>query len=140
MSKPSSTIASTLVAKAKHKLAHEQKSSIVYGIKCSCSGLYVGETGRELGMRIGEHRDGWRKGDPRSAFGAHKDCHPDFDETEILAHQTHPRLRLLYESAYIRAFGERDTIIKSPNDEALNRNAGTLFDQRWLPLIRDLRH
>ena len=56
-----------------------------------------------------------------------------------MPHQTNPRLRLLYESAFIRSHAERETVIRSPNDEAINRNSGLLFDQRWLPLMRILR-
>jgi hypothetical protein len=139
VSKPVNTIGATLLSRCKHKLAKEQQSSVVYGISCSCSAVYVGETGRELQTRIKNHREGWEKGDLATAFGTHTACQPAFDETEILAHESHPRLRLLAESAFIRAFGERETIIPSPNDSNINRNSGLILDQRWLPLMPALR-
>ena len=117
---------------------------MIYAIQCSClsdqnkPSTYIGETERDLGTRLKEHTDAWLKRKPNSAFGAHGNCQPDFSNAKILAHQPHFRLRLLYESAFIRAVGQRETVIESPNDANVNRNSGLLFDQRWLPLVKDL--
>jgi len=134
----SNTVRSMLCSSHKHHLAKEQESGVVYGIKCSCGSLYVGETGRELQDRLQEHERGWKKAAPTSAFGQHRDCQPAFAETQVLHRQRHDRLRLLAESAYIRTFGDRETIIEAPHDASINRNAGTLLDDIWLPILRDV--
>lgn len=143
VAKPLSTLGSIIASKAKHRLSDEQTSGVVYAIRCDCStsgisNIYIGETERELQTRIKEHQDGWRKGSGNSAFGSHQHCQPNFDQSIILARQPHKRLRLLYESAYIRVGGRRETIIVSPNDASINRNSGTIFDQRFLPLVQDI--
>lgn len=140
--KPVRTLASTLVSRCKHQLPLLQQSGVVYAIQCSCqpngtNSVYIGETDREISTRLREHRTGWEKRSERSAFGTHGNCQPRFDQARVLAHQPHRRLRLLYESAFIRTIGRRDTIISSPNDESINRNSGTLFLDRWLPLVKD---
>lgn len=141
VAKPFHTIGSLISSKAKHRLPDMQQSGVVYAINCSCStagqsSVYIGETDRELETRVKEHIDGWRKGSKTSAFAAHKDCDPEFNQTTILARQPHKRLRLLYESAFIRVAGNRETIIVSPNDASINRNSGTMFDQRFLPIVQ----
>jgi hypothetical protein len=136
VSKPLATIGSRLCARHKHRLMTQQQSDVVYGIRCSCDQRYVGETGRELGQRVAEHIRGWNHGHKMSPFGGHKNCQPDFEGTEVLASESHPRLRQLMESSYIRTFGARERIIASPNDASINRNAGADLDDRWLPALQ----
>lgn len=143
VAKPINTIASLVSSKAKHKLSEGQQSGVVYAVRCDCTtggvnNIYIGESERELATRIKEHKDGWMKGAQTSAFGGHKNCQPRFEEAKILARQSHRRLRLLYESAYIRVAGRRETVIVSPNDASINRNSGTMFDQRFLPIVQEV--
>ena len=143
VAKPQRTIASLLCSKAKHHLPKEQASDVVYLIECSCSVngapvIYIGETDRELQTRVKEHRDSWagRGRQDASAFNTHKNCTPGLDRAEVLDHAAHPQLRLLLESAYIRTVGRRETVLVSPNDANVNRNAGSRLQDRWLPIIR----
>jgi hypothetical protein len=54
--KPFNTIRSTLVH-SKDKPTKENTTGAIYQIKCStCGNLYIGETGRQLGTRIEEHK------------------------------------------------------------------------------------
>jgi hypothetical protein len=138
VSRTSNTLGARLNPKLKAPTPHLEKADVVYQINCSCGAIYVGETGQELQSRVGQHRAAHRRQDPRSAFGlpAHVDCQPDFDGVQILAQEPHQRLRLLKESALIRtATGE---VIRAPNDDALNRNAGVLLPDRWLPALSAL--
>ena len=136
VSKPARTIGSALCSRQKHSLPQHQKTHVVYSIQCDCGGRYVGETRQELQQRIKDHIIGWVKGDASSAFGAHHNHHPHFDEATILDSEPHPTKRLLRESSWIRTFGERETILVAPNDRNINRNSGTLMDARWLPLLQ----
>lgn len=138
VTKPASTVGSKLCSATKHKLPLEQRPDSVYAIHCDCGGIYVGESGRELGTRVAEHVRGWRTGAAKSAFGTHQGHQPAFDNVCILDSEPHARMRLLAESAQIRIKGQRETIIRSPNDISLNRNSGTLLKECWLPAL--LRH
>ncbi|KAF0310579.1 hypothetical protein FJT64_018445 [Amphibalanus amphitrite] len=145
VSKPSLTIGSLLCSKAKHHLPKLQESNVVYKIECSCQVdgdpvVYIGETDRELGTRVREHRESWtgavRSRANASAFSAHRDCSPAFDEVKVLNRASHYQMRLLLESAYIRTVGRREAVLVSPNDANVNRNSGALLQDRWLPIIR----
>jgi hypothetical protein len=144
VSKSSNTIGSQLCSQVKHRLPLLQQSNVVYSIRCECGGRYVGESERELQVRVKEHETGWNdarankktKAVGSSAFGAHAACKPDFEGVEVLFREKNHRLRLLTESACIRTFGQRETILVSPNDANINRNSGTLLSDRWLPVIK----
>ena len=139
------TIGSMLCSRAKHHLPKHQESNVVYRIECSCRVdgepmVYIGETDRELGTRVREHQDSWtgsaRSKANSSAFSTHRDCTPAFDHVKILNRATHHQMRLLLESAYIRTVGRRETVLVSPNDANVNRNSGSLLQDRWLPIVR----
>jgi hypothetical protein len=136
VSRPFATLGSRLCSRHKNRLIANQQAEVVYSIKCSCGQRYVGETKRELGQRLAEHIGGWSHRRQASAFGNHADCQPAFDDAEILAREPHPRLRQLTESSFIRSYGRRETIIVSPNDACINRNAGADLDDRWLPVLQ----
>ena len=134
-----------LCSKIKHHLPKQQESNVIYRIDCSCrvNGdpvVYIGETDRELGIRVREHRESWSgvvcSKANSSAFSSHRDCTPHFDDAKILNRATHHQMRLLLESAYIRTAGRRETVLVSPNDANVNRNSGSLLQDRWLPIIR----
>ncbi|KAF0304327.1 hypothetical protein FJT64_023834 [Amphibalanus amphitrite] len=111
VSKPSQTLGAVLCSKSKHKLPKHQESNVVYQIECSCKidgdpVIYIGETDRELGTRVREHRDCWSGSRSSranaSAFNSHRQCTPLFDDAKILDRAAHHQMRLLLESAYIR--------------------------------------
>ena len=54
--KPQTTLRQVLVH-PKDKVEKQKKAGVVYKIPCSqCEKVYIGETGRQLGTRITEHR------------------------------------------------------------------------------------
>ena len=56
MVKPQTTLRQVLVH-PKDKVEKQKKAGVVYEIPCSqCEKVYIGETGRQLGTRITEHR------------------------------------------------------------------------------------
>ncbi|XP_043239001.1 uncharacterized protein LOC122390303 [Amphibalanus amphitrite] len=136
VSKPSQTIGTLLCSQAKHRLPKQQESNVIYCIECSCRVegdpvVYIGETDRELGTRVREHRESWagsvRSRANASAFSTHRDCTPAFDDAKILNRACHHQMRLLLESAYIRTVGRREAVLVSPNDANVNRNSGALL-------------
>ena len=144
VSKSSNTIGSQLCSQVKHHHPLSQQSDVIYSIRCGCGSRYVGESDRELKTRVKEHETGWKdakegkktRAAASSAFRTHVGCQPDFEGAEVLFREKHHRLRLLTESACIRTYGQRETILVSPNDANINRNSGTLLSDRWLPVIQ----
>ena len=61
-----------LVVKLKDRIPNNQKSG-VYSLKCEgCDGVYIGETSRQLKLRVTEHLKSWRNGSlGESAFADH---------------------------------------------------------------------
>ena len=56
MVKPQTTLRQVLVH-PEDKVEKQKKAGVVYKIPCSqCEKVYIGETGRQLGTRITEHR------------------------------------------------------------------------------------
>jgi predicted GIY-YIG superfamily endonuclease len=64
--------------KCKYRPSTGQRSGVVYTIPCSCGALYVGQTGRQLETRIGEHRKDFDHG--TGAFKDHRDHTVRFDK------------------------------------------------------------
>ena len=50
---------SNLVIKAKDKLKKGENTNVIYKIECEeCDATYVGQTKREVSIRVGEHKAG----------------------------------------------------------------------------------
>jgi hypothetical protein len=107
VSKSSVTIGSKLVSRIKFRPPEEQRSNVVYSVKCSCGARYVGETSQELQSRIKEHRRSFQLNDGKSALSSHQGHDPDWEGVQVLAQESHHRRRLLKESAFIRTYGKR---------------------------------
>ena len=71
-SKPGKTIRDILV-KPKDRTPQELQCGVIYKIPCAdCDATYIGETGRQLKTRIGEHRKSVRLEGLSSAVGEHQ--------------------------------------------------------------------
>ncbi|BHF65529.1 hypothetical protein SprV_0200854200 [Sparganum proliferum] len=99
--RPEATIR-RLIMKPKDPLPRLETSVVVYQIWCSCGqSNYVGETGRQLRMRMAEHAAAVRRNDASSQVAAHstRSGHTfKFDEAEILARGDNRVSRQLLES------------------------------------------
>ena len=74
----------------------------VYKIKCSdCQASYIGETGRNLNMRLTEHKQATRNGDANNHIAAHHQLtnhNTDWDSAQCLTYSTNYFQRLTLES------------------------------------------
>jgi hypothetical protein len=134
VSKPAETVGSLLCSKAKHRLPPLQQPNVVYGIKCSCGAVYVGQTERELGTRVSEHERDWSQRKGGSAFGVEPHRHhlPDFENPLILFTEPRYHRRLLAEGSFIQGL----KLLRNEVIEA-NRNDGLQVDNRWAPLLAE---
>lgn len=134
VSKSSNSLRCQLFSKVKPSTPPLKTSQCVYSISCDCDQIYVGQTGRELHLRVKEHESSWGKGDDRSGFGAHHDHNPSFSDTRVVAVERNEAVRLLKEAACIRRTELCGPTIPS-TDAKLNRIPGALIPDTWLPAL-----
>ena len=91
-----------LLTNAKDKDEPEDRLGAVYKIKCSdCQATYIGETGRNLTMRLNEHKRATKKSDVNNNIAEHhlKTSHTiDWDSATCLTYSTDYYERITLES------------------------------------------
>ena len=78
--KPPNTLRQSLVH-VKNRLPEEKKRSVVYQVPCKgCDQVYIGETKRNLNIRLAEHRQAVRRGDDKNGIAVHvQKCNHSID-------------------------------------------------------------
>ena len=70
-SQPVRTLKQTLM-KLKTHVPEERKRGVVYEVPCKeCSKTYIGETKRTLKVRLGEHKQAVKRGNPKNGIAVH---------------------------------------------------------------------
>lgn len=81
------------------------RSGLVYCIDCrDCQGVYISQTGRQLGIRVAEHRRDVRNLKTSSALSEHAtnlNHSFDFDSVKVLVCEKNLKKRLFYEMVQI---------------------------------------
>jgi predicted GIY-YIG superfamily endonuclease len=115
-SKPGFTLRQALVA-PKDPIKMMDKCGTVYRVNCAeCEGVYIGETGRTLQIRMGEHEKSVSEGNQKSALSQHniRSGHRiDFDSVKIIQQAQIKKNRKVAEAIQIRV-----------NKPDLNRDQG----------------
>ncbi|KAK6733433.1 hypothetical protein RB195_017272 [Necator americanus] len=106
------------------------KIGVIYEIECLiCNATYVGETGRNLGVRINEHMAGKRRKSLITPLGRHRhEAHNgnDYDvKCVILAHETEISARKTLEAFFIL----------KRNPSMNNKNECLSITNEFLPLV-----
>jgi hypothetical protein len=122
--KPENTLRSLLV-KPKDKDTPCQKSNAIYHITCGgCTADYIGETGRSVGVRFGEHLDTKKSNSAVSEhINKYRHAFP-VDNVKILTSEDHSLKRRVKESIAIRT-----------NRPSLNRDQGYDLPPVYQPLL-----
>ena len=98
----SETIARILLTNVKDKDEPSDRRGTVYKIKCcDCQATYIGETGRNLNVRLTEHKRATRNGDINNHIAEHhlKTNHRiDWDSAECVTYSTDYYQRITLES------------------------------------------
>ena len=114
--KPQRTLKQVLV-RPKDKVTDGEKSGVVYRINCNeCDASYIGQTGRNFRVRLGEHKRATRNGkieESGVAEHVHKTGHNIDWEANIIDQDQNERRRLVIEAAHIRM-----------NRPSMNRDTG----------------
>ena len=112
----------------------EDRSGVVYKIKCRCGDYYIGESGRSANTRLKEHKAACRLANfDRSAVAEHawKDGHVIvWDHVEILDTATDERQRRVKEAIYIKM---------APPGMRINRDEGFDLSPLWLSGVQKLQ-
>ena len=113
--------------------------NLVLKIPCNCGANYVGETGRQLKVRVNEHRRNWEKmkrdkdekkeiENISSLLAIHaveKDHQIKWEEVKILASEVNMKKRKIHEAAAIYL---EEEVISQPSFE---------IPRIWQPMIRE---
>ena len=115
--KPSNKIVSS-ISKLKDPIATFDKSSIIYQIPCkNCPNSYIGESGRELKIRLNEHKKDVSQYNMRSLVAQHvlENGHQmDWENTKVLNIQKNIKSRRVLESLYSKKHKSFNRFIDVP--------------------------
>ena len=75
------------LCRVKGKQPLDRTKGVIYNIPCTCGREYIGETGRNLRVRIGEHKYAIQRGNMSNAIAVHvhETEHPiDWDSARVI--------------------------------------------------------
>ena len=89
--KPMRTLRQPLM-KLKDCIPEEKKRSVVYEVPCKdCGKTYIGETKRTLKVRLSEHKQAVKRGDPKNGIAVHAhESHHSIDWNDARVKRTAP--------------------------------------------------
>ena len=76
----------------------DRTKGVFYNIPCTCGREYLGETGRNLRVRIGEHKYAIQRGNMSNAIAVHvhETEHPiDWDSARVIEREKHFACRII---------------------------------------------
>ena len=128
VSKPDTTIRDLLV-KPKDRTDKKKICGSIYKINCrDCDSFYLGESSRQLTIRLAEHHKSNRDGDQKSATSEHviKTGHcMDFENTEVIDCDTRYYQRKIKEAIWIRT-----------HKPQINRDVGVNLSHIFDPILK----
>lgn len=117
----------TKLCKLKDKRETLDRKNVIYEIPCKeCPGQYIGETSRQLGTRVQEHKSAIVKKQSTSQIFQHSDTtghEIDFNNVKIIGNAKNLRKRLFLESMHT---------VQKPN----SFNRALDIPQSYGPIIR----
>ena len=96
---------------------------MVYRVPCECGAAYIGETGRNLKLRLSEHKRSVKNKDPNNGVAVHVQLTNHkivWDNAEGLTNEQNWTKRKVKEALYIKR-----------TDKTLNLNQGYQLDTVW---------
>ena len=93
------------LCRVKGKQPLDRTKGVIYNIPCTCGREYIGETGRNLRVRIGEHKYAIQRGNMSNAIAVHvhETEHPiDWDSARVIEREKHFACRKIKESLHIK--------------------------------------
>ena len=106
----------------------ERKRGVVYEVPCKeCRNTYVGETKGTLRVRLGEHKQAMKKGNPKDgiAVHAHKTQHEiNWNGTEVKKMEANYWKRRTFEAIQIKA-----------SSKTMNLDSDLQLSSVWNPIL-----
>ena len=123
-----------MLTKVKNPVPPEDRTGVVYKVRCICGDVYIGETSQPMSMRIKEHKAACRLANfERSAVTEHawQDGHNiEWDNVEILDTTTGSISRRTKEAIHIK--------LRTTPTCRMNRDEGRDLSPIWLSTLRDV--
>ena len=103
-----------------------EKKDVVYEVTCKdCERSYIGETGRNLKIRLTEHKAAVRRGDRKNGITVHVQNHDhcvDWESAGVVGQEPHYWRRRVLEALHIAKHGN-----------TTNLDSGLTLDSIWTP-------
>ena len=130
--KPSNTLRQSLVH-VKKRLPEEKKRSVVYQVPCKgCDQVYIGETKRNLKIRLAEHRQAVRRGDDKNGIAVHvQKCNHSIDWEGA-------RVEQVITNYWMRSTAE--AILIRQQSPTMNLDRGLHLPSVWNPILDSIQH
>ena len=117
------------LVKVKTPIPEEKKKGVMYEVPCKdCHRVHIGATKRTLKVRLGEHKQAVRRGDPKNgiAVHAHESNHAiDWDDAQV---------RRSVSGYWQRRATEAIQIKRSR--ETMNLDGGLQLPTMWNPILK----
>ena len=107
----------------KSKIARDCIKGVVYQVPCECGHVYVGETGRNLKLRLTEHKRAVKNKDPNNGLAVHVNITNHtilWNSAEVLTTEPNWSKRKVKEALYIKR-----------TKNTLNLDQGYILDNVW---------
>ena len=126
--KPARTLKQTLM-RVKTNIPEEKKTGVIYEVPCEeCPQTYIGETKRTLKVRLSEHKQAVKHGDPKNGIAVH-------------AHESNHRID--WDGARVRRSGmtsywrrrTTEAILIQQREETMNLDGGLQLPTLWNPVL-----
>ena len=107
----------------KERPTKDSIKGVVYRVPCECGAAYIGETGRNLKLRLSEHKRSVKNKDPNNGLAVHAKLTNHkimWDNAEVLTNEPNWTKRKVKEALYIKR-----------TDKTLNLDQGYQLDTVW---------
>ena len=103
--------------RVKSKIPQDQKKGVVYEVPCAdCNSIYIGQTGRNLEMRLKEHQYAVKRQDEIAVHAQESGHDVDWEAARVRMHEEHLTKGKVLESILI--LESRDTTdLDAPNEQ-----------------------
>ena len=125
--KPMRTLRQCLM-RVKTTTPQDRRKGVVYEVPCKeCDKRYIGETKRTLKVRLGEHKQAVKRGDPKNGIAVHTHVSNhtiDWDEAKVRISVSGYWQRRATEAIFIKKSGE-----------TMNLDSGLQLPTMWNPIL-----
>ena len=115
--------------RVKTRIPEEKKTGVIYEVPCKeCPQTYIGETKRTLNVRLSEHKQAVKRGDPKNGIAVHA------HESNHMIDWDGARVKRSGMNNYRRRRTTEAILIKQ-NERTMNLDGGLQLPTLWNPVL-----